>query len=257
MRVEEYLNTVTGGIRSHSALAQDTLRLCSEYPGICDDVLDEKCAGVKRTDLWKDTQSILAQVCGCHMAKTEYTKYADMNSPGSWKCDPACVTPGVVKRATSDGKGLEMCANTNCIVNDALINDLSGGNKSMKIDINQICDTCSGEARCVCRLGSRDAAGVNNRLAGGITLKQRCNVCLADNPDDPTNPLIVDCTQTVVPGPVDPDGPDGPDGPNGPGGDDSSKKKVPTWVWGVGGVSLAALITIIVVIVVIRLKKRR
>jgi hypothetical protein len=250
LRVEEYLNSVDGGINAKTALAQNTLRLCSEYPGICDDILDQKCAGVKRTDLLKNKETILAQVCGCHMAKTEYSKYSAMNVPGSWKCDPACVTPGVIKRATSDGKGLEMCANTNCIVNDALLNDLSGGS-SGKVDIKQICDTCTGEARCVCHLGSRDAARINNRLAGGVTLEQKCNVCLVDNPDDSANPFITDCTETVVP-----DGPDGPDGPDKP-DDPDGKVTIPTWVWGVGGVSLLAVITIVVVLIVIRLKRRR
>jgi hypothetical protein len=184
-KVATYLEK--NGVFTKDPNAEKVIRLCRMYPGVCDEILANKCSAVKRSDLLKDLDSNVYKICGCHLAPDNYAPYDTL---GDVECDPACVLPGTIQKGISGKK----CLNTNCIINDSLIQQLQAD--VGHVDIQQMCKGCT-RGKCVCHFPDIDIETINSRIKGGVTLKRICDVCISRG-DDEASPKIVPCDKKMT-----------------------------------------------------------
>jgi len=212
---------------------EDVVEVCQDYPGACDVVLNNVCAGYTRQDLANNPN--LAKLCGCFMSDAEYDKYS--GTFGVEKiCDPACVLQSAVKpRNPADQFATLRCSQTVCVIDDITIAILGKSNVG-DINFAQACSSCGTGTGCTCNISDISITSVESTI-GNINLDQQCGG-------------NINCFQrdaNGIPRPV-------PCSALGPGSDSSTS----------GGLSIATILIIIgiailliVIIVIIALLARR
>jgi hypothetical protein len=166
------LNDVTfaqQGSLVYDPTIEDVVDVCQEYPGSCDNVLNQFCAGFTRSDLAENPN--LAKLCGCFMSDEEYDKYT-----GSFGvepiCDPACVIQSTIKpRDPANEFGNLNCTQSVCVIDDVTISVL-GQTTTGDINFAQACSACSGGG-CVCSISDVSITAVESTI-GNVNFDQNC-----------------------------------------------------------------------------------
>lgn len=152
--------------------------ICNQFPGACDESLDQYCSLFDRETLSKYATSsdpkknYIAQLCGCHLPTKEYLGYKQVLAGESPECDPICmnvITDGAAGTTGASGaaaigpsvpRGYEtvnnsvtpptsrwttkQCNQAICIIDGANIN--MNTNIGGDINFTNICDRSSGGA---------------------------------------------------------------------------------------------------------------
>lgn len=149
---------------------EDIIEVCQTYPGGCDNVLDQVCAGFTRDDLKENPN--LGKLCGCFMTDGEYDKYT--GAFGVQKiCDPACVLQSAVKPRDPANQFVTLnCGQSICVIDDVTISIL-GKSTTGDITFAQSCASCTGGAGCTCNISDISITSVESTL-GNISLDQAC-----------------------------------------------------------------------------------
>lgn len=200
--VEEYLITQNNPITSpasnganHDPFVDELVGICRSAPGACDAVLTDKCLGVTREQLGNNIN--LANLCGCFMADSEYTRYAGFGVDRI--CDPVCTLGSSVKPANPSAQPEEAefarCNQSICVIDDVTVNLLSS--VSGDITFSQACGNCGannqGAASCRCFITDTSVQAINS-LVGDVEFSQQCGgapVCYETQPNGVQ--LEVDC----------------------------------------------------------------
>ena len=191
------------------------ISVCRGNPGACDNVLKQKCAGVKRADLANNVN--LANLCGCFMPDIEYSSFSEFGI--TRECDPVC-TLGTSVHVLDPGSAppkTKECKQSICVIDDVTINILA---KSVTGDITfaQACGSCAGAeggGSCRCYINDTTITAVDS-LIGDVTFSQQCGgapLCYKSAPVVGAPPIQVDCnsgqdiptsggTTTTTEGPV-------------------------------------------------------
>lgn len=148
---------------------ETVVKTCQDFPGACDNVLDNYCGGFTRADLSENPN--LAKLCGCFMSDAEYDKYS-----GSFGvepiCDPACVIQSTVKPQDATAPTTtKRCNQTVCVIDDVTINVL-GQTTTGDINFAQACAACSN-AGCTCSISDISISAVES-VVGNINFDQNC-----------------------------------------------------------------------------------
>jgi len=145
--------------------------VCQNYPGGCDAVLGQVCAGYTRADLKENPN--LGKLCGCFMSDLEYDKYT--GSFGVQKiCDPACTLQSAVKpRDPANQFQTLQCGQTICVIDDVKI-ELLKNTTVGDINFAQACSNCpGGTGGCQCVVSDISITGVESTI-GNINFDQNC-----------------------------------------------------------------------------------
>lgn len=76
---------------------KNMVSICNQFPGACDQALDQYCSIFDRETLSKYATSAdpkknyIAQLCGCHLPTKEYLGYKQVLAGESPECDPICM----------------------------------------------------------------------------------------------------------------------------------------------------------------------
>ncbi len=174
---------------SFDPFLQEVINICKLHPGSCDEVLRQKCAGVKREDLAINVS--LANICGCFMPDTEYQRYAQFLEK---ECDPICTLNSVIHQGTPAGEEIK-CTKSICVMDNITI-DVLQQSQVGGIQFSQLCGNC-GSQGCQCVIADSSITSIDSVISGNITIEQKCGgipTCVVTNPDDPTSqPQQVNC----------------------------------------------------------------
>lgn len=168
---------------------ETVITTCQDYPGGCDDVLDQVCSGYTRADLANNPN--LAKLCGCFMADAQYDNYA--GSFGVKKiCDPACVLQSAVKPKDVSNQFITLsCDQTVCVIDDVNISILGKSNVG-DITFAQACGSCSGGAGCTCNISDISISAVESTVKN-INFSQQCGSVNCFKSDANGVPIKVEC----------------------------------------------------------------
>lgn len=185
---------------------EDIIEVCQDYPGGCDAVLGQVCAGFDRDDLKENPN--LGKLCGCFMADAEYDKYT--GSFGVNKiCDPACVLQSAVKPRDPENEFVTLkCDQSICVIDDVTISIL-GKSTVGDITFGQACSACSGDSGCTCNISDISITSVESTI-GDVSFQQACGGVVNCYERDANGiPRPVDCSA------LEPDTDDGGAAPTG------------------------------------------
>ena len=168
---------------------EDLIQVCQDYPGGCDQVLGQVCAGYTREDLKSNPN--LGKLCGCFMSDNEYDTYG--GTFGIQKiCDPACVLQSAVKpKDPADQFGTLKCQQSICVIDDVTISILGQSNVG-DINFTQACSTCTGGAGCICNISDISITAVESSVKD-INFSQQCGSLRCWESDANGVPQQIDC----------------------------------------------------------------
>lgn len=149
---------------------QDNFRsICSNYPGLCEQVLTRNCAAFTLEQL--ALQPGLIDWCGCYLSDDAYQKYVSQFQVNR-ECTPLCNRLTSIKYPTENGLASRPCNQDLCIIDDialTLVNTTVEGN----ISFGQVCGNCTGGCRCI--FEDSDINIVNSKVGGNINFSQNCS----------------------------------------------------------------------------------
>lgn len=150
---------------------EDVIQVCEDYPGGCDAVLTDVCAGYTRADLGANPN--LGILCGCFMSNQQYDAYTGAFGV-SKICDPACVLQAAVKPADPSNQFVTLhCDQAICVIDDVTISILEKSTVG-NITFGQACGSCGGNAGCVCNISDISITAVESAVQG-INFSQECS----------------------------------------------------------------------------------
>lgn len=218
---------------------EDVIEVCQDYPGGCDAVLGQYCAGFAREDLKNNPN--LGKLCGCFMSDAEYDKYTGAFGV-SKICDPACALQSAVKPRDPQNQFITLkCEQSICVIDDVTISILS---KSTVGDINfaQACSSCSEGSGCVCNISDISITAVESAIPN-INFSQQCGGLVNCFKRDANGiPQQVECTSL-----------DSGSGGGSSGGGSTTSKISSGLIIGI----ILAIVAVIIIIIAIAIISRR
>ena len=174
--------------------------VCSKYPQICQDILQQECAGVSPTEF--NTNLNKWNWCGCYMSDDKYVKYTD-NFGISKECTPYCNAQNVIPALNGDTTSPARCTQNVCLIDNVSITlaKTHFQNENNNLNFSQVCGGCGGgytgavinqngiqnntgnsnlnsvsttTCQCVMSNFTLNTLGTNI-TGGGINLSQTCN----------------------------------------------------------------------------------
>lgn len=168
--------TYGGKVTDDTYFASKIPSMCSQYPGLCDSILQGQCSSFTLDQLnpssWAspsrqyDPQGLVPlQICGCFLPPSKYV-------PGlPVECQSSCSFPGVIPMGSGiPSKPAKQCAATQCVIDNITANyiDTTGGG----INIKQVCGQCSSDQPCACYFSDVAASGVADP-----SISTNCQTC--------------------------------------------------------------------------------
>lgn len=164
--------------------------LCSLYPGTCDQLLSQVCAGQTKDSIDPINNNgdyTLLQTCGCFLPASEYSTLPNTTTPNV-ACDSVCRFPGTIPNNTN-----LTCDDTVCILSDVTVNMINSS--AGAINFNTVCQSGASNtgSSSQCYFENVSVNNVNSTIAG-TQFSTNCDSCYVINPSDPSNPQQVDCS---------------------------------------------------------------
>ena len=114
--------------------------VCSTYPYLCKDFLEDECSNV--TPELLDNSPGVRNWCGCYLSDNFYDTYT--NDFINKECTPYCNSSSVIPLSQADGTAPQYCEQSVCIIDDVAIKlaktEFEGNGGS--INFNQMCGSC-------------------------------------------------------------------------------------------------------------------
>lgn len=178
------------GSQVYDPAVEDLIDVCQKYPGGCDAVLEQKCAGFLREDLKANPN--LGKLCGCFLSDNVYDSYTGAFGVQPI-CDPACTLQSAVKpRDPSDQFTTLKCDQTICVMDDIKI-ELLNNTTTGDINFSQACASCGTGAGCVCNISDISVTAVESTVKN-VSFNQQCGVVNCFKSDANGVPQLVDCS---------------------------------------------------------------
>lgn len=187
-----------------------SIELCSIYPGLCDPILKRACSSYSADDLapsswigrkYDPSGTNLINTCGCFLDQSassgNYVIDPSINMGVS--CNALCSFPGNIPATDSNGNE-EQCKANVCALDNISVNVVNSTTGS--VNMNQYCGKCDGKTPCICYFNDITFNDVGGELSKQIS--NNCNVCFQYNPDNPSKPVKVDCSNPLPPTPLPP-----------------------------------------------------
>lgn len=166
--------------------------VCSKYPSMCTDFLNDYCQNLTPNDLSRSPAT--TSYCGCYLNPSVYNDIAGKFGINR-ECSAYCNLEGVIPLSDGTPEGSKTCNQSVCMINDITLN-LVQSRIEGAINIGNFCNNCStltsganSSTSCNCVLEGVTIDVVNSSI-NTINLNQSCasSVCYAKD-----GITIVDC----------------------------------------------------------------
>lgn len=144
-------------------------QLCKDYPGACQDALNNVCQSSTVQSL--NNNPTLVKWCGCYMPDEQYSRYTDIYKVPK-ECSPMCNRSENIPSINNEYKA-KICENNNLCVIDNINFEYSTGAGSGDISVRQICGGCGGKnASCNCIIDNDEFKLLSNDIK--VQINQIC-----------------------------------------------------------------------------------
>lgn len=166
--------------------------VCSKYPSMCTDFLNDYCQNFTPNDLTRSPST--TSYCGCYLNPSVYNDIAGKFGINR-ECSAYCNLEGVIPISDGTLEGSKKCNQSVCMINDITLN-LVQSRIEGAINIGNFCNNCStltsganSSTSCNCVLEGVTIDIVNSSI-NTINLNQSCasSVCYAKD-----GITVVDC----------------------------------------------------------------
>jgi hypothetical protein len=221
--VTDFLEDYTPKSGRNHPFSRKLITLCSQFPGLCDDILTDSCSSYKWSDLEPnqytggendENGTNLIDTCGCFLPFDQYI-CRDENGNVSKNCEAGqgrisrtcgtiCGMPNAIKPIDPNTSEFETCGEgqgTTCVIDKVTFDSVDSSNGGFSL--TQACSE-AGVGPYICYLGND--IDLNGTGFGNVSIQQNCDICYTFDPNDTSKePIRVNCSgnnSSYIQGPV-------------------------------------------------------